>query len=58
MAVHGHGRMPAEAEQRSHTNLWVSKKTASRLDDLKPYQSLTWDEWLAELADEYENRER
>lgn len=46
-------RMAAEAD-RSHTTLWVSKETASRLEELKPYNSLTWDEWLAELADNYE----
>lgn len=47
--------MSAEAEQRSHTNLWVSKETATRLEELKPFDSITWDEWLAELADVYEN---
>jgi len=41
---------------RSHTTLWVSKETASRLEAVKPYDSLTWDEWLAELADEYEDQ--
>ena len=47
--------MPAETDHRSHTTLWVSKQTATRLDELKPFDSLTWDEWLAELADVYEN---
>lgn len=48
--------MSAEASQRSHTTLWVSKETASRLEDLKPFDSLTWDEWLAELAENYEQK--
>jgi len=47
--------MPVETEQRSHTTLWVSKETASRLDDMKPFRSLTWDEFLGEMADVYEN---
>lgn len=41
----------------SHTTLWVRKETAARLEDLKPYESLSWDEWLAELASFYETRE-
>jgi len=48
--------MSAEADQRTHTTLWVSKETASRLEEMKPFDSLTWDEWLAEMADSYENR--
>lgn len=46
--------MSVETEQRSHTTLWVSKETATRLENLKPFDSLTWDEWLSELADTYE----
>jgi len=50
--------MSAQGEQRTHTTLWVSKETASRLEDLTPFESVTWDEWLAELADNYENQEQ
>lgn len=50
--------MSAETD-RSHTTLWVSKETASRLEEMKPFDSLSWDEWLVELADHYEeNSER
>lgn len=48
--------MSAEATNRSHTTLWVSKQTASRLEEIKPFDSLTWDEWLSELADSYEKQ--
>lgn len=50
--------MSAQGETRSHTTLWVSKETAARLDELKPFESLSWDEWLAELADSYEENQR
>lgn len=57
MATYWTGRtMPAKAE-RSHTTLWVSKETAMRLETMKPFESLTWDEWLAELADFYEKQD-
>lgn len=50
--------MSTQTGERSHTTLWVSKETASRLDDMMPFDSLTWDEWLSELADVYEENER
>ncbi|MDS0220868.1 hypothetical protein NDI54_05805 [Haloarcula sp. S1AR25-5A] len=50
--------MSAEADQQTHTTLWVSKDLAGRLEEMKPYDSLTWDEWLAELADIYEENQR
>lgn len=56
MGFHGTDEMSAESDQGTHTTLWVSKETASRLDRLKPFDSLTWDEWLGELADVYENQ--
>lgn len=48
--------MSAQTGEQSHTTLWVSKETASRLDEMKPFDSISWDEWLAELADNYENQ--
>lgn len=54
MGAYGTNTMSAEGQQRTHTTLWVSKDTASRLEDLKPFSTLTWDEWLATLADNYE----
>jgi hypothetical protein len=33
---------------------WVSKKTASRREGLKHSDRLNTDEWMAELADNYE----
>jgi len=47
-------RVMSEADH-SHTTLWVSRETASQLREMKPFDSLTWDEWLAELADHYED---
>lgn len=49
--------MSAETKPRSHTTLWVRKDTASRLKKMKPYDSISMDEWLGELADTYENVE-
>lgn len=50
--------MSAQAGDQSHTTLWVRKETAERLDEMKPYESITWDEWLAELAENYEKNQR
>lgn len=49
--------MSATDGERSHTNLWVSKELRDRLDEMKPYESLTWDEFLADVADSYEKHE-
>lgn len=57
MGLNGVSVMSAQADQRTHTTLWVSKETASHLEELKPFDSLTWDEWLAELAAEYEKND-
>lgn len=59
MGCYDGGRAMSAETDRSHTTLWVSKETASRLEDMKPFDSLSWDEWLVELADHYEeNSER
>ena len=50
--------MPTQTEERTHTTLWVSKDTASRLDAMKPFESLSWDEFLDELADIYQEHQR
>lgn len=50
--------MPADPDERSHTTLWVRRETAARLEGMKPYHSITWDEFLSELADTYENSKR
>jgi len=44
--------------QDPFTSLGVRESTAGRLDDLKPYESMSWDEWVNELADVYEKRQR
>lgn len=36
------------------TTVGLSRSTKSRLDELKPYESMSYDEFLAELADHYE----
>ena len=56
MAPYCRTEMSAQAGEQSHTTLWVRKETAERLDAMKEYDSITWDEWLTELADAYEER--
>lgn len=36
------------------TNIRVSEETHERLQELKPYDSMTFDELIAEMADQYE----
>jgi hypothetical protein len=42
----------SSAQER--TSLGVRRQTHTRLDDLKPYESISWDEFLHEMADVYE----
>lgn len=39
------------------TSLGLRCKTRERLENIKPYDSLSWDEFLNELADTYEEYE-
>lgn len=39
------------------TSLGLREKTRQRLETLKPYESISWDEFLNELADTYEEHE-
>ncbi len=40
------------------TSLPVRKRTKERLESLKPFDSLSWDEFAEELADTYEEGRR
>lgn len=40
------------------TSVRVHRDTHRRLKDLKPYDSVTFDEFLREMADVYEERDR
>lgn len=46
--------MSAGSAQNDRTTLWVSSDTHSRLSDLKPYDSMSFDDLLTEMADIYE----
>ena len=43
---------PSQADP--FTSLGVRRSTADRLEKIKPYESMSWDEFLAEMADIYE----
>lgn len=45
----------AQSQADPFTSLGVRESTADRLRDLKPFDSMSWDEFLAEMADNYEN---
>jgi hypothetical protein len=42
--------------QGGYTTVTVTRDTHRRLDDLKPYESMSYDEFLSELADDYETQ--
>ena len=46
--------MPAEDTAQEYTTLNVRRRTHRRLEALKPYDSMSYDEFLGELADAYE----
>lgn len=49
--------MPASTEQhdRGYTTLSVSRKLHSRLEQMKPYSSMSFGKFIHKLADTYEN---
>lgn len=38
---------------QKRTTVTIQESTHERLKEVKPYESLSWDEFLRELADEY-----
>lgn len=48
----------AQSQTDPFTSLGVRRSTAERLGEIKPYDSMSWDEFLAEMADIYENEQR
>lgn len=46
--------MPTENSTDGFTTLPVRKSQKRRLEDLKPYDSLSWGEFVGVLADNYE----
>jgi hypothetical protein len=48
----------AQSQADPFTSLGVRQSTADRLRDVKPYESMSWDEFLAEMADTYEKEQR
>lgn len=47
----------AQSQTDPFTSLGVRRSTAERLREIRPYDSLSWDEFLAEMADVYENEQ-
>ncbi|MGQ5515687.1 DUF7557 family protein [Halococcus saccharolyticus] len=45
---------PTERTQRPRTTITVQRDLYKRLEGLKPYKSMSYNEFLSELADTYE----
>lgn len=48
----------AQSQADPFTSLGARRSTVERLEKIKPYDSMSWDEFLAEMADVYENEQR
>lgn len=46
----------AQGQADPFTSIGVRRSTADRLGELKPYESMSWDEFVRELASAYENQ--
>jgi len=44
----------AQSQRDPFTSLGARQSTVERLREIKPYESMSWDEFLSELADAYE----
>ena len=49
--------MSAQDPTDEFTTLCVRRSTKDRLNSLKPFDSMSWDEFTRELADNYEKEE-
>lgn len=49
--------MSTEQAQNPYTSLCVQRSVKSRLESLKPFDSLSWNDFLDELADVYEENQ-
>ncbi|WP_338738403.1 hypothetical protein [Haloplanus salilacus] len=47
----------AQSQDDPFTSLGARRSTVDHLEEIKPYESMSWDEFLAEMAEVYENRE-
>jgi len=47
----------AQSQGDPFTSLGARQSTVERLRDMKPYDSMSWDEFLVEMADIYENQD-
>jgi predicted DNA-binding ribbon-helix-helix protein len=43
----------ATAEERGITTIRVERSLHARLKEMRPYDSMSWNEFIEELADEY-----
>jgi|GEM_PF-4848628 len=50
-------RNMAQSQADPFTSLGARRSTVDRLEEVKPYESMSWDEFLAEMADVYENHQ-
>jgi len=45
----------AQSQDDPFTSLGARRSTVERLREIRPYNSMSWDEFLGEMADVYEN---
>jgi hypothetical protein len=50
--------MSSEQAADGFTTFCIRRSTKARLESLKPYDSMSWDEFAGELGDVYESRQR
>ena len=48
----------ANNAERSHTTVTVRQELYGRLKELKPYESMSYNELISEMADEYDQEAR
>lgn len=51
------GSPSKELNESEFTSICIRRRTKQRLESLRPYESLSWTEFIDELADNYEARQ-
>lgn len=46
-----------QSPNSDRTSIGLRRSTYQRLDDLRPFDSMAWDEYLSHLADVYEEHQ-
>lgn len=45
------------AQKSGRTTIQVSRATHARLSETKPFESMSYDEWVRTIVDDYEGKE-